>query len=164
MVPTPGITTRSFGRHNTQYLRRCRNQSNIDHLVWEFWDFGLNRREFARKMGVHPLRVAFWIRYISFDRLSLQSAVQIAKLILSQLHSIEKVARESGRLRGAYKGLRHQLASPRLPRILLANAIRYTFGQWEAPVRYDGERIGPIILGSSTGCSRATRRPSGEPQ
>jgi len=36
-------------------------------LVREFQDSGLNRRAFARKIGVHPLTVSRWIRSISFD-------------------------------------------------------------------------------------------------
>ena len=53
--------------HETQCHRRRRNQSEIDQLVREFRESGLNHREFAQKIGVHPLTVARWIRSIPFD-------------------------------------------------------------------------------------------------
>ena len=53
--------------HDIQCPRRRRNQSEIDQLVREFRESGLNHREFAQKIGVHPLTVARWIRSIPFD-------------------------------------------------------------------------------------------------
>jgi hypothetical protein len=41
--------------HDIQSPRRRRDQTEIDQLVREFRDFGLNQQEFAQKVGVHPL-------------------------------------------------------------------------------------------------------------
>jgi transposase-like protein len=48
--------------HDIQSPRRRRHQPEIDQLVREFRDSGLNQREFAQKIGVHPLTVNRWIR------------------------------------------------------------------------------------------------------
>ena len=63
--------------HDIQSPRRRRNQSEIDQLVREFRDSGLNQRAFAQKIGVHPLTVARWIRSIPFD--GTQSPVHSAR-------------------------------------------------------------------------------------
>ncbi len=63
--------------HYIQCPRRRRNQSEIDQLVREFRDSGLNQRAFAQKIGVHPLTVARWIRSIPFD--GTQSPVHSAR-------------------------------------------------------------------------------------
>ena len=41
-------------------LRRRRGQDEINVLVREFTESGLNQKEFALKVGVHPLTVARW--------------------------------------------------------------------------------------------------------
>jgi transposase-like protein len=51
--------------HDIQSPRRRRNQPEIDQLVREFRDSGLNQWEFAQKVGVHPLTVNRWIRTTS---------------------------------------------------------------------------------------------------
>lgn len=53
--------------HDIQSPRRRRNQPEIDQLVREFRDSGLNQREFAQKVGVHPLTVNRWIRTTPVD-------------------------------------------------------------------------------------------------
>ena len=53
--------------HDIQSPRRRRNQPEIDQLVREFRDSGLNQREFAQKIGVHPLTVNRWIRTTPVD-------------------------------------------------------------------------------------------------
>jgi hypothetical protein len=53
--------------HDIQCPRRRRNQPEIDSLVREFRDSGLNQREFAQKIGVHPLSVNRWIRTTPVD-------------------------------------------------------------------------------------------------
>ena len=53
--------------HDIQSPRRRRNQTEIDQLIREFQDSGLNQREFAQKIGVHPLTVNRWIRTSSVD-------------------------------------------------------------------------------------------------
>jgi transposase-like protein len=53
--------------HDIQSPRRRYNQPEIDQLVREFRDSGLNQREFAQKIGVHPLTVNRWIRTTTVD-------------------------------------------------------------------------------------------------
>ena len=53
--------------HDIQCPRRRRSQPEIDQLVREFRDSGLNQREFAQKVGVHPLTVNRWIRTTPVD-------------------------------------------------------------------------------------------------
>ncbi len=53
--------------NNIQSPRRRRNQPEIDKLVREFRESGLNQREFALKIGVHPLTLNRWIRTTSVD-------------------------------------------------------------------------------------------------
>jgi hypothetical protein len=53
--------------HDNQFLRRRRNQSEINQLVREFRSSGLSQHEFAQKIGVHPLTVVRWIRTTSVN-------------------------------------------------------------------------------------------------
>ncbi len=41
--------------------RRRRGQDGINVLVREFYESGLSQKEFALKVGVHPLTVARWV-------------------------------------------------------------------------------------------------------
>jgi len=41
--------------------RRRRGQNEINVLVWEFSESGLSQKEFALKVGIHPLTVARWV-------------------------------------------------------------------------------------------------------
>ena len=41
--------------------RRRRGQDEINVLVREFFESGLSQKEFALKVGVHPLTVARWV-------------------------------------------------------------------------------------------------------
>ncbi len=53
--------------HYIQSPRRRRHQPEIDQLIRKFRESGLNQREFAQKVGVHPLTVTRWIRTTSVD-------------------------------------------------------------------------------------------------
>ena len=53
--------------HDTQSPRRLRNQPEIDQLAREFWDSGLNQREFAQDIKIRPLTVTCWIRTTLVD-------------------------------------------------------------------------------------------------
>ena len=67
--------------HDIQSPRRRRHQPEIDQLVREFRDSGLNQREFAQKIGVHPLTVNRWIRTTPVVAPTHRLAVQVALLI-----------------------------------------------------------------------------------
>jgi hypothetical protein len=66
--------------HGIQCPRRSRNQPDIDQLVREFRDSGLNQRELAQKIAVHPLTVTRWIRTSSVDG-AIPSASRASRVI-----------------------------------------------------------------------------------
>lgn len=107
--------------HDIQGPRRRRNQSEIDQLVREFRESGLNHREFAQKIGVHPLTVARWIRSIPFD--GTQPPVRSAGREITPSSPAGFVAVEVRQERGQERG---QFL------ILIGKAAEATFQPWPA--------------------------------
>ena len=69
--------------------RRRRGQSEINVLVREFSESGLSQKEFALKVGVHPLTVARWVESCAGKRLTdgLASTSPASPFVAVQLQS-----------------------------------------------------------------------------